>query len=65
MQYIGYCNWVEPKANYSRCYLKFLILGGDAIVNVEFLWERLGEWHNIALAVGEFFMNAARYRVDK
>lgn len=65
MQYIGYCNWVEPKVNYSRCYLKFLIPGGDAIVNVEFLWERLGECHNIALAVGEFFMNAARYRVDK
>lgn len=65
MQYIGYCNWVEHKANYSRCYLEFLMPGDNAIVNVEFLWGRLGEWHNIVLTVGEFFMNAVKYGVDK
>ncbi|MGA9664634.1 MAG: hypothetical protein WBQ92_23395, partial [Pseudomonas alloputida] len=65
MQYIGYCNWVEHKANYSRCYLEFLMPGDNAIVNVEFLWGRLGEWHNISLTVGEFFMNAVKYGVDK
>ncbi|MDH4549799.1 hypothetical protein [Pseudomonas sp. BN607] len=65
MQYIGYCNWVEHKANYSRCYLEFLMPGDNAIVNVEFLWGRLGEWHNIVLTVGEFFLNAVKYGVDK
>lgn len=65
MQYIGYCNWVEHKANYSRCYLEFLMPGDNAIINVEFLWGRLGEWHNIVLTVGEFFMNAVKYGVDK
>lgn len=34
MQYIGYCNWVEHKANYSRCYLEFLMPGDNAIVKI-------------------------------
>lgn len=65
MQYIGYCNWVEHKASYSRCYLEFLMPGESAVVNVEFLWGRLEEWRGIASRVGEFFVNSVRYGVGK
>lgn len=65
MQYVGHCNWVEYKSSYTRCYLEFLMPGEQSIVEVEFLWGRLAEWHNIVSGVSEFLVGGVKYGVSK
>lgn len=64
MQYIGHCSWVKRKSGFTRCYIKFLLPVGGAVVDVEFLWGRLGEWREIVSKVEDFVLRGIKVEVS-
>lgn len=54
MEQIGRCSWSKYRSKYHRCHFRYLLEDSKAIVKIDFGWDELSEWGEIASRVKIF-----------
>ncbi|WP_141729055.1 hypothetical protein [Pseudomonas putida] len=60
LKQIGRCSWSKYRSKYHRCNFRYLLEDGKGIVKIDFGWDELNKWNEIALQSRNFLRSSEK-----
>lgn len=57
LEVVGVCRWSAYRSSYHFCHFRYLSENSETIVKIDFYWNELGSWNEIASRVNDFLSN--------